>query len=84
MSISISFDRADATLFLEESYWIQQLIDVNSYQRISNIYQISTAIPMINKLITPCPISPNIIPNRNGKVITVNKAGFISPYLGNP
>lgn len=32
----------------------------------------------------PCPTSPNISPNKNGKEITVNKPGLHSPYLGIP
>lgn len=32
----------------------------------------------------PWPISPNITPNRNGKVIIVNIPGFISLYRGTP
>jgi hypothetical protein len=32
----------------------------------------------------PCPISPNITPNKNGKKGIANRPGFISPYLGIP
>jgi hypothetical protein len=32
----------------------------------------------------PCPMSPNIIPNKNGKVTVVKKAGLISLYEGMP
>jgi len=32
----------------------------------------------------PCPISPNITPNKKGKVIKLNKEGLISLYLGTP
>ncbi len=34
--------------------------------------------------IPPWKISPNIIPNKKGKVIIVNKPGLNSPYLGIP
>ncbi len=33
---------------------------------------------------SPWAISPNITPNKNGKVAQVNKPGFISLYLGTP
>jgi len=32
----------------------------------------------------PCPISPNMTPNKNGKVIIVNSPGLTSLYLGTP
>lgn len=32
----------------------------------------------------PWPISPNIIPNKNGNVIIVKSAGLISLYLAIP
>lgn len=34
--------------------------------------------------IPPCPISPNITPNKNGKTGIANNPGFTSPYLGVP
>ncbi len=34
--------------------------------------------------INPCPISPNIIPNKKGNVIIVNNPGLISLYFGIP
>jgi hypothetical protein len=34
--------------------------------------------------IVPCMISPNITPNRKGKVTIVKIAGFISLYYGMP
>ena len=34
--------------------------------------------------IAPCPISPNITPNKKGKVIVVKIDGFISLYRGTP
>jgi hypothetical protein len=33
---------------------------------------------------SPCPMSPNITPNRNGKVIIVNKPGLTSLNRGTP
>ena len=35
-----------------------------------------------NKL--PCPISPNITPNKKGNVTIVKRPGFASLYLGIP
>jgi hypothetical protein len=37
-----------------------------------------------NHNILPWAISPNITPNKKGKVIILNKPGFISLYLGTP
>ncbi len=37
--------------------------------------------PKINRIV-PCIISPNITPNKNGKVTEVKIAGLISLYLG--
>jgi hypothetical protein len=35
-------------------------------------------------IIDPCPISPNIIPKKNGKVTIVITAGLASRYVGMP
>jgi hypothetical protein len=48
----------------------------------SSKFQISQT-PNANN-IDPCPISPNITPNKNGNVIVVKIDGFISLYLGTP
>lgn len=37
-----------------------------------------------NRSNNPCPMSPNINPNRYGNVIIVNNPGLISLYLGIP
>lgn len=38
----------------------------------------------IKAIHNPCPTSPNIKPNKNGKEITVNNPGLASLYLGTP
>lgn len=40
-------------------------------------------MPMINHIL-PCPISPNITPNKKGKVTMAKTAGFTSLYIGIP
>ena len=40
-------------------------------------------IPRINNN-DPCKISPNMTPNKNGKVIHVKRPGLNSIYLGMP
>lgn len=39
--------------------------------------------PKANRM-APCIISPNMTPNRNGKVMQVNNPGFAYLYLGMP
>jgi hypothetical protein len=40
-------------------------------------------IPKQNRM-NPWKISPNITPNKNGKVVIVKRAGLNSRYLGTP
>ena len=36
------------------------------------------------KRTNPCPMSPNITPNKNGKVTCAKRAGLTSLYSGTP
>ncbi len=47
-------------------------------------YSFQTKMLPNAKTISPCPMSPNITPNKKGNVIFVNSAGLISLYLGTP
>ncbi|CAD8102493.1 unnamed protein product [Paramecium sonneborni] len=65
-------------------YFLIQFVLQPFNQRSINRNQKVLKVSLYRQYFTPCPISPNIIPNKNGNVIIVKSPGFISSYLGIP